>query len=100
MLTAIILRRSEWARLSRVQRLALEFLVHDRLSEIARHRRSGDTALLLAIRAAEYLEPLLDELGAGGCDDLLTDVRVSDLGLSALLRTEEMAALAERSPAA
>ncbi|HEV2891499.1 MAG TPA: hypothetical protein VGX28_14095 [Frankiaceae bacterium] len=93
MLTAIVLRDDELATLSRSETLALDYLLHERLSEIARGRRSGDSALLLAIKAADYLAPLLDELGDDGTYDLLDAVAASDLGCAALDRARAVAAL-------
>lgn len=94
-MTAMILRDSETATLSRHEVLALEHLVHERLSEIARGRKSGDSALLLAIRAADYLAPLLDELTDDEVDTLLDRVRESAVGRTAFARTFAVAALTE-----
>ena len=63
MLAVLVLRDAELAALTRNEVLALEHLLHERMSEVARTRRSGDSSLLFAIKAAEYLAPLLDELG-------------------------------------
>jgi hypothetical protein len=93
MLTAIVLRDSELAQLSRHEVLALEHLLHERMSEIARTRRSGDSSLLLAIKAADYLSPLLDELGDEATAELLADVSVSDIGRTAYDRATAVAAL-------
>jgi hypothetical protein len=93
MLTAIVLRDDELATLSRHEVLALEHLLHERMSEIARTRRSGDSALLLAIKAADYLAPLLDELGDDAVAELLADVAVSALGREAFDRAAQVAAL-------
>ncbi|HVF04735.1 MAG TPA: hypothetical protein VNA20_07845 [Frankiaceae bacterium] len=93
MLTALILRDCEAATLSRTETLALEHLLHERLSEVACGRKSGDSALLLAIRAAEYLAPLLDELGEDGTTALLTAVRRSPVARTAFDRASAVAAL-------
>lgn len=95
MLTAIVLRDAELATLSRHQVLALEHLLHEHLSEIARDRRSGDSALLLAIKAADYLAPLLDELGDETVSTMLAELAGSDLGRTAFGRATAVAALTE-----
>lgn len=97
MLTAIVLRDDELAELSRNEVLALEYLLHERLSEVARDRRSGDSALLLAIKAADYLAPLLDELGDDATAALLDDVSVSEGGQAAFERARAVAALTARA---
>lgn len=97
MLTAIVLRDDELSTLSRNETLALEHLLHERLSEIARDRRSGDSALLLAIKAADYLAPLLDALGDDGAYDLLAKVATSELGRAAFDRAKAVAALTARA---
>ncbi len=94
MLTQIVLRDDELATLSRTEVLGLEHLLHERLSEVARSRKSGDSALLLAIKAADYLAPLLDELGDAATDDLLHDLAESDLGHAAFERVSVVAELA------
>ena len=93
MLTAIVLRDDELASLTRHEVLALEHLLHERLSEVARTRRSGDSSLLLAIKAADFLAPLLDELGDDTVTRLLTDVAGSDVGHEAFDRVAAVAAL-------
>lgn len=93
MLTAIVLRDSERATLSRHEVLAFEHLLHERLSEVARDRKSGDSALLLAIRAADYLAPLLDELGDEAVSDLLASVSGTELARTAFARATAVAAL-------
>jgi hypothetical protein len=93
MLTAIVLRDDELAKLSRHEQLGLEFLLHDRLSEVARGRRSGDSALLLAIKAADYLAPLYDELGDEDVSALLDEVAESESGRTALYRAAQVAAI-------
>lgn len=95
MLTAMILRDAELATLSRHETLALEHLLHERMSEIARRRKSGDSALLLAIKAADYLAPLLDEMGDDYVVELLAQVATSDLGRVAFDRALAVAALTE-----
>lgn len=95
MLTALILRDTELATLSRHEVLGLEHLLHERMSEIARNRRSGDSALLLAIRAADYLAPLLDELGDDEVADLLARLTASEIGRTAFARALAVAALTE-----
>jgi hypothetical protein len=95
MLTAMILRDAELKTLDRNQTLALEHLLHERMSEIARTRRSGDSALLLAIKAADYLAPLLDELGDDEVVDLLAEMAASDIGRVAFARALAVAALTE-----
>lgn len=95
MLAPIVLRDEELATLDRHQTLALEHLLHERLSEVARDRRSGDSALLLAIKAADYLAPLLDELDDEALTTLLHDVEHSDLGRVAMERAHAVAALTE-----
>jgi hypothetical protein len=95
MLTAIVLRDTELATLSRQQVLGMEHLLHERLSEIARDRRSGDSALLLAIKAADYLAPLLDELGDASAHALLDDLAGSELGRTAFDRALAVAALTD-----
>lgn len=97
MLTPIVLRDTELATLSRHQTLALEHLLHERLSEVARARRSGDSALLLAIRAADFLAPLFDELGDDETFALLDDLRVSALWATASDRVAAVAALTDRA---
>ena len=97
MLTAIVLRDDELSTLSRNETLALEHLLHERLSEVARGRRSGDSALLLAIKAADYLAPLLDELGDDETYDLLAAVATSELGRAAFDRAKAVAALTARA---
>ena len=97
MLTAIVLRDQELATLSRTEVLALEHLLHERMSEVARTRRSGDSALLLAIKSADYLAPLLDELGDDETYDLLAEVAASDLGRVAFDRAAAIAALTSRA---
>lgn len=99
MLTAMILRDAELASLTRHEVLALEHLLHERMSEVARTRRSGDSALLLAIKAADYLAPLFDELGDDAVVELLADVRVSALGRTAMARANAVAALTETAAA-
>ena len=99
MLTAMILRDDELATLSRREVLALEHLLHERMSDIARTRRSGDSALLLAIRAADFLAPLMDELGDDDVALLLADVAASDLGRTAFARALAVAALTETAAA-
>ena len=93
MLTAIVLRDDELAALTRHEMLAMEHLLHERLSEIARDRRSGDSALLLAIKAADYLAPLFDELGDDEVGDLLEALAASEIGRRALDRASQVAAL-------
>jgi hypothetical protein len=95
MLTAIVLRDDELATLSRTQVLALEHLLHEHLSDVARGRRSGDSALLLAIKAADYLAPLIEELGDDGVDDLLREVAASEVGRTAAARATFVASLTE-----
>lgn len=95
MMTAMILRDAELATLSRHEVLALEHLLRERMSEIARSRKSGDSALLLAIRAADYLAPLLDELTEDEITALLARVRESATGRTAFARTFAVAALTE-----
>ena len=93
MLTPIVLRDAEVAPLTRHQVLALEHLLHERMSEIARGRKSGDSSLLLAIKAADYLAPLLDELGDDEVATLLSDTIASDLCQAAFGRLTAVAAL-------
>lgn len=95
MLTAMLLRDAELTTLTRHETLALEHLLHERLSEVARGRKSGDSALLLAIKAADYLAPLLDELGDDEVGTLLARVRESALGRTAFARVYAVAALTE-----
>ena len=99
MLTSLILRDPEVAPLSRHEKLALEHLLHERLSEVARGRKSADSALLLAIRAAGYLAPLLDELGEAGTAELLRAVRRSPVGQHAFVRAGALAAITDSSAA-
>ena len=99
MLTAIVLRDAELATLTRRQVLALEHLLHERMSEVARGRRSGDSALLLAIRAADYLAPLLDEMGDDDVTALLDEVRESAVAKTAFARVYAVAALTETDAA-
>ncbi|HEU0129949.1 MAG TPA: hypothetical protein VFQ85_03030 [Mycobacteriales bacterium] len=93
MLTTVVLRDAERASLSRHELLALEHLLHERLSEIARTRRSGDSALLLAIKSADFLAPLLDELGDDAVVELLAATAASELGRTAFDRAVAVAAL-------
>jgi hypothetical protein len=93
MLTAIVLRDDELATLSRHEVLGLEHLLHERMSEIARTRRSGDSSLLLAIKAADYLAPLLEELGDDEVAELLAGLAASQLGQEAFRRVTAVAAL-------
>jgi hypothetical protein len=95
MLTTIVLRDDELASLTRHEVLALEHLLHDRLSEVARTRKSGDSSLLLAIKAADYLAPLLDELGDDATMDLVAEVADSELGRLAFERATAVAALTD-----
>lgn len=95
MLTSLMLRDTELAALSRHEVLALEHLLHERLSEVARGRKAGDSALLLAIRAADYLAPLLDELTDADVATLLDTVRESVTGRRAFARAYAVAALTE-----
>jgi hypothetical protein len=95
MLTAIVLRDEERRALNRHEVLGLEHLLHDRMSEVARTRRSGDSAILLAIKAADYLAPLLDELGDDATATLLSDLTVSELGRTAFDRATAVAALTD-----
>jgi hypothetical protein len=95
MLTAIVLRDDELAALTRHETLALEHLLHERMSEIARTRKSGDSSLLLAIKAADYLAPLLDELGDDATAELLAGVAASPLGRTAFDRANRVAELTE-----
>jgi hypothetical protein len=97
MLTAIVLRDSERALLNGHQVMALEHLLHERFSEVARARRSGDSALLLAIKAADYLAPLFEELGDDAAFALLDEVRGSALAQTAFDRVTAMAALTDRA---
>jgi len=97
MLTAIVLRDQELASLSRHEVLALEHLLHERMSEVARTRRSGDSALLLAIKSADYLAPLLDELGDEATYDLLDAVASSEAARAAFERASAIAALTARA---
>jgi hypothetical protein len=97
MLTAIVLRDDELATLSRHETLAMEHLLHERLSEVARARRSGDSALLLAIRAADFLAPLFDDLGDEETMALLDALRESPLGRTAFDRVRAVAALTARA---
>lgn len=99
MLTALMLRDAELATLSRTETIALEHLLHERLSEVARGRRSGDSSLLFAIRAAAYLAPLYDELGEDGTAALLAAVRQSPVGLVAFARASAVAALTDSTAA-
>jgi hypothetical protein len=91
-LTAIILRDDELASLSRHEVFALEHILHERLSAVARARRNNDSALLLAIKAADYLAPLLDELGDRRADRVIKGVASSSLGTLALERAMTLAA--------
>ena len=100
MLTTILLSDAELAQLSRHEGLAVEHLIHERLSEAARAQHSGDRALLLAIKSAEFLEPLLDELGDDGCDALIATVRCHDVARVALSRADQVAQLARGARAA
>jgi hypothetical protein len=93
MLAALVLRDTELASLTRNETLALEHLLHERMSEVARTRRSNDSSLLFAIKAAEYLAPLLDELGDADAADLLHRVAVSPLGQTAFERVGRVAEL-------
>jgi hypothetical protein len=97
MLTAIVLRDQELASLNRHEVLALEHLLHEHMSEVARTRRSGDSALLLAIKSADYLAPLLDELGDDATYDLLTAVATSEAAHTAFDRATAIAALTARA---
>jgi hypothetical protein len=93
MLTRVLMRDAELAALDEDDRLALEYVVRTTMSEVARDRRHGDSALLLAVSAAEVLEPLLDRLGEHEVDDLLARTLGSDLGQVALRRAHDLAAL-------
>jgi hypothetical protein len=93
MLAVLVLRDAELAALTRNEVLALEHLLHERMSEVARTRKSGDSSLLFAIKAAEYLAPLLDELGDDDAMDLLREVAASPLGRTAFDRASVVAAL-------
>jgi hypothetical protein len=91
MLAVLVLRDTELAALTRNEVLALEHLLHERMSEVARTRRSGDSSLLFAIKAAEYLAPLLDELGDDAAIDLLHAMAGSPLGRIAYDRLDVVA---------
>ena len=93
MLAVLVLRDEEIAALTRNEVLALEHLLHERMSEVARTRRSGDSSLLFAIKAAEFLAPLLDELGDEAALDLLHEVAASTVGRTAFDRASVVAAL-------
>lgn len=99
MLTPLILRDAELKTLTRHEQLALDHLLHERMSEIARSRKSGDSALLLAIKAADYLAPLLDEMGDDYVAELLARVAASDIGRTAFARALAVAALTEPAAA-
>jgi hypothetical protein len=95
MLTAIVLRDTERAALSRLEVLGVEHLLYDYLSEIARDRKHGNSALLLAIKSADYLAPILEELGDEGAIELLDAIRESALGQTIVDRASQVAALTE-----
>ena len=90
-LSLILLSDGERARLSRVEVLAVEFLMHRRLAEIAKERRSADTSLLLAIKAAEFRAPLVAALGDQEVDALVARVAASEIGALALGRVAAVA---------
>jgi hypothetical protein len=85
-LSLILLRDGERARLSRHEVLAVEFLVHERLAEIARERTSSDASLLLVIKAADFMGPLIEELGDEEAKALVARVAASDIGAAAFER--------------
>ena len=93
MMTRVVLRDTELALLTDDQRLALEYAVRTALSETARERRAGDSALLLAVSAAEVLGVLLDRIGDERTDALIDEVVSSDIGRTALLRSRAVASL-------
>lgn len=93
MLTRMLLRDAEIARLSVDERLALEYVVRSTLSEMARERRAGDSALLFAIAAAEVYETLLRSRDDETVEALTEKVRRSRVGRATLARVREVAAL-------
>lgn len=90
MLTRMLLRDAEIARLSVDERLALEYVVRTTLSEKARSRRSGDSALLFAIAAAEIWEVLLRSRDDETVEALVEMVRASRIGRTTLDRLRQV----------
>lgn len=95
MMTRVVLRDAELAALSDDERLALEYAIRSALSETARERRAGDSALLLAVSAAEVLGVLLEHVGEAGAEALIDDVLASEIGRTALLRASAVARLTD-----
>ena len=95
MMTRVVLRDAELALLSEDERLALEYAIRTALSETARERRAGDSALLLAVSAAEVLGVLLERVGDDDADALIDDVLASELGRTALRRASAVARLTD-----
>ena len=93
MLSLIALADADLSPLSAYERLAVEYLLRDELSELARERRTGDTALLLAISAAEVLHILHREMSSAEVDDLLDRVRHAAVGQLAIERAAQLAHL-------
>jgi hypothetical protein len=93
MMTRVVLRDAELASLSEDERLALEYAVRSALSETARERRAGDSALLLAVSAAEVLGLLLERIGEDATDALIDEMLASDIGRTALRRASAVASL-------
>lgn len=88
----MLLRDAEISRLSVDERLALEYVVRSTLSEAARERRSGDSALLFAIAAAEVYEALLRSRDDEAVEALAERARRSRVGRLALDRVRKIAA--------
>lgn len=93
MLTRILLLDAELSRLSVDERLALEYVVRSSLSDIARDRRSGDSALLFAIAAAEVYDVLLHGRDDEAVESLVERVRRSRAGRAAVDRAHRVASM-------
>lgn len=93
MLTRMLLRDAEIARLSVDERLALEYVVRTTLSEMARSRRSGDSALLFAIAAAEIWAVLIRSRDDDAVEALVEKVRASRIGRTTLDRVRQVTAV-------
>lgn len=94
MLARIVLRDDEVAGLTPVETAALEYELRMELSEIARRRGNGDSALILAVQAMRALDVLLTEIPDEETALALADsVRATPLGALAVERITAVAAL-------
>lgn len=94
-MTRVVLRDTELALLTEDERLALEYVLRTTLSEVARVRRAGDSALLLAVSAAEVLGALLERHSQDEVDDLVAAMPEHEVGRVALRRARDVARLTD-----